>query len=73
MEIGKIYVQRQSDGEDVYCKPTRKLKNGAYFGLVFRHYDNRFSGKAKKLSLRDWYPAPVLVENPPAKVIDKLS
>jgi len=72
MEIGKMYVQKHND-EHIYCTPTKQLKNGGFSGLIFRHYNAQFSGKAKLGSLTNWFPVPVLVSTPPPQVIAKFN
>jgi len=54
--------------------PTKLMKNGSYYGLMFHDWHTgRFGGKAKKGSLRDMYPAPSLSLNTPQQVINKLN
>lgn len=71
MQLNKIYIQRHRDC-DIYCMPTRPLKAGGFFGLVYRDtWTGRYGGKATKESLRNWFPVPELATDIPPAVLKK--
>jgi hypothetical protein len=52
--------------------PTRPLKAGGFFGLVYRDtWTGRYGGKATKESLRNWFPVPELATDIPPAVLKK--
>ena len=69
MKLNTIYIQEYTN---TYCMPIRQLKNGGYYGLIYEDpLTGRYGGKAKKGSLRNWNPKPILANNVPEQITAK--
>ena len=74
MNIGDYIKQTGSDFE-TFGIITKQLKNGSFYAKVFTSHNGSMVGKAKQVSIKSWYPAPIEIEQNsiPVKILNKLN
>jgi len=68
------YIKQTGNDFIAYGKITKQLKNGSFYALVYTSHNDRTGGKAKQVSIKNWYPAPIKIDPAtiPIKIANKL-
>ncbi len=73
MKIGD-YIKQTGSDYVAYGRITKQLKNGSFYASVHTGYNGSKAGKAKRASLKNWHPAPVVINriDIPVVILNKL-